>query len=43
MPDYDHKTGVVRLTIYPVYAADSGPYTMVARNIAGEVASCGYI
>jgi hypothetical protein len=38
-PDYDHKTGVVRLTIYPVYTADSGPYTMVARNIAGEVST----
>jgi hypothetical protein len=39
MPDYEPKTGVVRLTIYPAYAADSGPYTMVARNIAGEVST----
>jgi hypothetical protein len=39
MPDYDSKTGVVRLTIFPVYPADSGEYKMVARNIAGEVSS----
>ncbi|CAF3405101.1 unnamed protein product [Rotaria sp. Silwood1] len=39
MPDYDTKTGIVRLTIYPVYAADSGRYKMVARNIAGEVST----
>lgn len=39
MPDYDHKTGVVRLTIYPVHPSDSGLYTMVARNIAGEVST----
>jgi hypothetical protein len=39
MPDYDSKTGIVRLTIYPVNAADSGQYTMVARNIAGEVST----
>ncbi|CAF1320227.1 unnamed protein product [Adineta steineri] len=39
MPEYDQKNGVVRLSIYPVYAADSGPYTMVARNIAGEVST----
>ncbi|CAM2700506.1 unnamed protein product [Rotaria socialis] len=38
-PEYDFKTGIVRLTIYPVYAADSGEYTMVARNIAGEVST----
>ena len=37
MPDYDYKTGLVRLTVYPVYAADLGRYTMVARNIAEEV------
>ena len=30
---------MVRLTIYPVYASDSGVYTMVARNIAGEVST----
>jgi hypothetical protein len=39
MPDYDHKTGIVHLTVYPVYPADSGQYTMVARNIAGEVST----
>ncbi|CAF4315309.1 unnamed protein product, partial [Rotaria magnacalcarata] len=27
MPEYDFKTGIVRLTIYPVYTADSGEYT----------------
>lgn len=37
IPTYDQKTNVVCLTIYPVYAADSGNYSMVARNIAGEV------
>ena len=38
-PEYDTKTNIVRLTIYPVYTADSGTYTMVARNIAGEVST----
>ena len=39
IPIYENKTGFVRLTIYPVYAADSGEYTMVARNPAGEVST----
>ena len=39
MTHYDYKTGLVHLTIYPVYAADSGQYKVVARNIVGEVST----
>jgi len=39
IPEYEPKSGVVRLTIYPVHPADSGTYKMVARNVAGEVST----
>jgi hypothetical protein len=39
MPNYDYKIGLVRLIIYSVYAADSKRYTIITRNIAGEVST----